>query len=488
MLDNILRRNDVMAVDRAVKKWRMHTDHLTLVVDVLRVWDIAVIFIFAYIWKVLYAAQYAPDFWASYGRNVLAAAAVAPFVFQLAKCYRADRLSDAAGSMRSTLIGCGALIILLLVIGFATRSLEDLSRGWAGLWMGSVTVAMVGSRLMLGATLRQWRVSGRLRETVAIVGTCDWAHELADHLACQRDQRVEILGVFDDRRGPERASAANARPLSELLELAKTTRIDKVIVALPWSHEARLVRIFHKLKALAVDVTLCPDRLAIDLLQRPLSRLGDVPLVRIADRPLTKWSWVAKQIEDKLLAGMMLLLLGPGMLLIALAIMLDSPGPVLFRQRRDGFNGCAFEVLKFRSMRVEAADHAGARQTSKNDDRVTRLGAFLRRTSLDELPQLFNVMRGDMSLVGPRPHPIGMRTENKLCHEIIEEYAHRFRVKPGITGWAQVNGQRGATHTPEQLRRRVEYDLAYVENWSIALDLRIIAATAFKVFTTENAY
>jgi len=488
MSEYMLHRTDLMMANSAIPKWRIHSDFLTFTVDFLRIWDICLIIIFGYAWHFLYASQYSPDFWATYGRNVASAAVVAPFVLQLAKCYRADRLSDVAGSMRSTLIGCGALILVLLVIGFATRSFEELSRGWAILWMGSVTVAMAGSRLVLGATFRQWRVSGRLRETVAIVGTCDWAHELADHLACQPDRAVEILGVFDDRRGHERASAANARPLSELLELAKATRIDKVIVALPWSHEARLVRIFHKLKALAVDVTLCPDRLAIDLLKRPLSRLGDVPLVRIADRPLTKWSWVAKEIEDKLLAGMMLFLLGPAMLLIALAIKLDSPGPVLFRQRRDGFNGRAFEVLKFRSMRVEAADHAGARQTTKNDDRITRLGALLRRTSLDELPQLLNVMRGDMSLVGPRPHPIGMRTENKLCHEIIEEYAHRFRVKPGITGWAQVNGQRGATHTPEQLRRRVEYDLAYVENWSIMLDLKIIAATAIKVFTTENAY
>jgi exopolysaccharide biosynthesis polyprenyl glycosylphosphotransferase len=195
-----------------------------------------------------------------------------------------------------------------------------------------------------------------------------------------------------------------------------------------------------------------------------------------------------KLAEDKLLAGLALIALAPMLGLVALAIKLDSPGPVFFRQKRHGFNNTEFEVYKFRSMKVEQGDLTGARQTARNDSRITKLGAFLRASSIDELPQLLNVLNGDMSIVGPRPHPIGMRTANKLCDEIIEEYAHRHRVKPGITGWAQVNGLRGATETAAQLQRRVELDLYYIDNWSVLFDLKIMFLTVIAVLRRENAF
>jgi lipopolysaccharide/colanic/teichoic acid biosynthesis glycosyltransferase len=176
------------------------------------------------------------------------------------------------------------------------------------------------------------------------------------------------------------------------------------------------------------------------------------------------------------------------MLAVALAIRLDGPGPVLFRQKRHGFNNTEFEVFKFRSMRWEQRDALGTRQTSRDDNRITKFGAFLRTTSLDELPQLLNVLRGDMSIVGPRPHPIGMRTANRLCEDIVEEYAHRHRVRPGITGLAQVQGFRGATQTAAQLQRRIELDLHYIDNWSIMFDLKIILLTVLAVLRRENAF
>ncbi|MBI3517663.1 MAG: exopolysaccharide biosynthesis polyprenyl glycosylphosphotransferase, partial [Proteobacteria bacterium] len=210
--------------------------------------------------------------------------------------------------------------------------------------------------------------------------------------------------------------------------------------------------------------------------------------MRVVDRPLSHWRYVAKLLEDRILAAIALVLLSPVLAAIALAIRLDSPGPVLFRQKRHGFNNTEFQVYKFRSMKVEQSDALGARQAARNDTRITKLGAFLRKSSLDELPQLFNVLRGDMSIVGPRPHPIGMRTGNRLCEDIVDEYAHRHRVRPGITGWAQVKGFRGATETPTQLQRRVELDLHYIDHWSIVFDLKIILLTAFAVLRRENAF
>jgi lipopolysaccharide/colanic/teichoic acid biosynthesis glycosyltransferase len=195
-------------------------------------------------------------------------------------------------------------------------------------------------------------------------------------------------------------------------------------------------------------------------------------------------------VVDKVLSALLLISILPLMVIIAVTIRLDSPGPVFFRQRRLGLNNVEFEIFKFRTMASTGADASDGRwQTRRQDARVTRVGHFLRRSSLDELPQLFNVLRGEMSLVGPRPHPIRMRTENRLGSEIVPDYPHRHRVKPGMTGWAQINGYRGATQTVDQIKRRVEYDIFYIENWSILFDLKILALTPITmIFNNENAF
>ena len=211
---------------------------------------------------------------------------------------------------------------------------------------------------------------------------------------------------------------------------------------------------------------------------------------QLAHRPIRRWGRVVKAVQDKVFGAVLLLIVSPVMLVVAIAIRIDSPGPIFFRQRRHGWNNTEFDVWKFRTMTWTAGTPAsGAQQTLRGDQRVTRLGRTLRKTSLDELPQLFNVLRGEMSLVGPRPHPVVMRTQEKLAGEIVAEYAHRHRVKPGITGWAQVNGWRGATETAEQVCKRVEHDLFYIENWSILLDLKILALTPLSVlFDTDRAF
>jgi Undecaprenyl-phosphate glucose phosphotransferase len=260
-----------------------------------------------------------------------------------------------------------------------------------------------------------------------------------------------------------------------------------IVVTLPLSAEERLADIFEKLKAVPVDVRLCPDAVGFRLDRIGISRLGDVPLLNVIDRPLAGWRWSVKTLEDRVLATLILLMAMPLMMVISLVIKLDSPGPVLFRQKRYGYNNQLIEVMKFRTMYDDQKDENAEKLTQRNDPRVTRIGAFLRKSSLDELPQVFNVLRGEMSIVGPRPHACRAKAGGVLYQTAVEQYESRHRVKPGITGWAQVNGWRGETETVDQIRRRVEHDLAYIENWSVALDLKIILRT-LKCFTDHRAY
>ncbi|MCI0557133.1 MAG: exopolysaccharide biosynthesis polyprenyl glycosylphosphotransferase, partial [Nitrososphaera sp.] len=212
------------------------------------------------------------------------------------------------------------------------------------------------------------------------------------------------------------------------------------------------------------------------------------PVLKVFQKPVSGWSYLAKTIEDKVLAALLLVLTMPVMVLIAVCIKLDSPGPVLFRQKRYGFNDQLIDIYKFRSIRVKQQDKDATRLVSRNDPRVTRIGRFLRRTSLDELPQLLNVLRGDMSLVGPRPHALNASAEGRLYHDVVEKYSTRHKVKPGITGWAQINGWRGETNTEEKIRKRVEHDLYYIENWSLVLDLAILLRTMWVVVKGNRAY
>jgi Undecaprenyl-phosphate glucose phosphotransferase len=237
-----------------------------------------------------------------------------------------------------------------------------------------------------------------------------------------------------------------------------------------------------------VRICLAPDLIGFEFPKRSYTQVADVPTLLLFDRPISGWSYVFKAVEDYVLALLALIFFAPLLLLVALAIKLESPGPVFFKQQRMGFNNKLFEIWKFRTMCTDLADPDCEVQTTRNDSRVTRVGRFLRRSSLDEFAQLFNVLRGDMSLVGPRPHALETKAEGCLFAEVVDHYVARHKVKPGITGWAQVNGWRGETRTIEDIEKRVEYDLYYIENWSVWFDLVIILKTFVVVFSTKNAY
>ena len=312
-------------------------------------------------------------------------------------------------------------------------------------------------------------------------------------LAAQDDGDLRILGVFDDRSDARSPDVVAGFPklgsIDELVEFARRTRLDLVIFTLPISAEERLLQMLRKLWVLPVDIRLAAHSNKLRFRPRSYSYIGDMPVIDIFDKPIADWDVFVKAAFDKIVGALCLLALSPAMLAVAIAVKLDSRGPALFKQSRYGFNNEKIEVYKFRSMYVDQLDVAARRLVTRNDPRVTRVGRFIRRTSLDELPQLFNVVfKGDLSLVGPRPHAMHARAADHLYDDVVDGYFARHRVKPGITGWAQVNGWRGETDTPEKIQKRVEYDLDYIENWSLLRDIYILALTPFALVRGHNAY
>jgi len=309
----------------------------------------------------------------------------------------------------------------------------------------------------------------------------------------QPDSDVRIIGLFDDR-GDERSpdAVAGQRKLgtvSDLVEFARRTRVDLVIFTLPITAETRILQMLKKLWVLPVDIRLSAHSNKLRFRPRSYSYIGDVPVLDVFDRPITDWDVVMKWLFDKIVGGIALLFAAPLMGAVAILIKLDSSGPVFFKQKRHGFNNEAIEVYKFRSLYTNMTDHAAQKSVTKDDPRVTRVGRFIRKTSIDELPQLFNVVfKGNLSLVGPRPHAVNQKIENRQFDEAVDGYFARHRVKPGITGWAQINGWRGELNSPEKIKHRVEHDLYYIENWSLMFDLTILAMTPMSLLKSENAY
>ena len=265
--------------------------------------------------------------------------------------------------------------------------------------------------------------------------------------------------------------------------------MDLVIFTLPISAEHRILQMLRKLWVLPIDIRLAAHTNKLRFRPRSYSYIGAVPVLDVFDKPIADWDVVSKAVFDRVVGALALVVLSPVLLLTAIAVKLDSKGPVVFRQKRYGFNNELIEVFKFRSMYADRLDPTASRLVTKADPRVTRVGRFIRKTSLDELPQLINVVfKGDLSLVGPRPHAVHAKAADRQYDEVVDGYFARHRVRPGITGWAQVKGWRGETDTPIKIQRRVEHDLAYIENWSLLFDLYILLVTPFALTRTDSAY
>jgi Undecaprenyl-phosphate glucose phosphotransferase len=358
---------------------------------------------------------------------------------------------------------------------------EALSAGHALLWVAVCGCGLLISRAGCGTVLAHPAVSERMTRKYAIIGTDKHAYVLEERLA-KTGTGIEVVGIFDD-------ALAKRSCLADLIGLTHETKLQGIIIALPPDADsARLARVSQMLRAAMTDVFAMPYLMHGAEIALPMQTVGSVPVMVLQRRPLDEWQTVRKRALDMVLSLFAFIVFLPLFAVVAIAIKLDSPGPVLFRQPRRGFNNRQFTVFKFRSMFVGSSDLLASRQTCRGDERVTRVGKWLRRLSIDELPQLLNVLRGEMSLVGPRPHAPHTSVEGKLLNDAIGDYVLRYRVKPGITGWAQVNGARGELVTTEDLRRRLAFDFEYIQRWSIGFDLKIMALTAMREILSRNAF
>jgi Undecaprenyl-phosphate glucose phosphotransferase len=414
-------------------------------------------------------------------------------LFQILQTYN---LAAFRQPLRQTarLAGGWAFVFLIVLAALFFLKLDAfLSRVWIASWFLAGVAALAMERAILARIAYRLARAGRLSRRAVVVGGGEFGRDLLRDFGAEKSPEISMLGVFDDRSDDRSPQTVEGFPklgnVDDLVEFARHTRIDLVIFALPITAEQRILQMLRKLWVLPIDIRLAAHANRLRFRPRSYSYVGQAPVLDLLDKPIADWDVVIKLAFDKIVGALALVALSPVLLAVAIAVKLDSPGPALFRQRRYGFNNELIEVYKFRSMYLDKTDATAVKLVTRDDSRVTRVGRFIRKTSLDELPQLFNVVfKGDLSLVGPRPHAVHAKAADRQYDEVVDGYFARHRVRPGITGWAQVNGWRGETDTQEKIQQRVEHDLHYIENWSILFDLRILALTPLSLVKSKNAF
>ncbi|MCB1405887.1 MAG: undecaprenyl-phosphate glucose phosphotransferase [Rhodobacteraceae bacterium] len=385
-------------------------------------------------------------------------------------------------------IAFGALWGILTLAGLGAGSI----RAWIGLWAAWAAGPVVLIRLAIWARIRTLMRLGRLEHRFVLVGGGETLAQMIREINKERGQGRRLCGFFDSRddvRSPAMIEGFHKMgDVADLVEFTRLAHVDTVVVAIPKASAPRIQQLLSRLFVLPVDIRVMEGAEVPAFSRKRRSRIGPFTLVEIYKRPLGGLRAVEKRLFDIVFASLAIVALAPLMLVIAVLIRLESPGPVLFRQKRHGFNNKPIQVLKFRSMYSDQCDPTAVRAVRRGDNRVTRIGRFIRRASIDELPQFFNVLQGTLSLVGPRPHATAARTGDIVYDQVTEAYSARHKVKPGITGWAQINGWRGEMNSSEKIRARVEHDLYYIENWSLWLDFKIMILTPWSLVTTKNAY
>jgi Undecaprenyl-phosphate glucose phosphotransferase len=413
-------------------------------------------------------------------------------IFEAAGLYRLNVLLNPVRQL-PVMFFCWAMMFAAVLGGvFITQMGGLVSRLWLTSFASSGFLFLIASKFVFASVLRRFNKNGQLNRRAVLVGGGEPAAKVISVLEESTDSGVNLVGIFDDR-GIDRIDQvthglARLGDIDELIDFVRATRIDTLIVTLPVPAEERLLQILNRLWILPVDIRLSANGQKLHYRPRAYSYIGNLPCLDVFDKPLGEWGPFFKSIFDKTIAGLALVALFPVLLLTALAVKLDSKGPIIFKQKRFGFNNELIEVYKFRSMYTDRTDAEAAKLVTKGDPRVTKVGRFIRKSSLDELPQLFNVLKGNLSLVGPRPHPTKAKAGDTLYESVVDSYFARHKVKPGITGWAQINGWRGETDTAEKLERRVEHDLYYIDNWSLTFDLYILIRTPLALLNTDNAF
>ncbi|MFH1793842.1 MAG: undecaprenyl-phosphate glucose phosphotransferase [Pseudomonadota bacterium] len=413
-------------------------------------------------------------------------------LLEFSECYQMTALRSPLSHAGKIILVWAGVFALLAITGFLFKVSSDFSRLWFGTWFATGLVLMFSLRFVMAIQIRRWARNGRMERRAVIVGGGKSAEALIRSIEAQPHNDIRICGIFDDRDDTRSPPVVAGYPklgnVAELIEFARIARIDMLIVSLPLTAETRVLSLLKKLWVLPVDIRLSAHSNQLRFRPRSYSYIGAVPMLDIFDRPINDWDSVAKRAFDIIFSLLGIIVLSPLMLATAIAIKLDSKGPVLFTQKRHGFNNEVIEVYKFRSMYTDRSDPTAKQAVTKGDPRVTRVGRIIRKTSIDELPQFFNALFGSLSLVGPRPHAVAAQTHNLLYNEVVDGYFARHRVKPGVTGWAQINGWRGEMDTDEKIKMRTEFDLYYIENWSLWFDLKILLMTPIKLLNTENAY
>jgi len=374
--------------------------------------------------------------------------------------------------------------------------------GWEGpamfrasfAWVVTASAGLIATRSLSSYALNHPKIEQRLTRRLAIIGLDIYAFRVAERLAGEAQKGITVFGVFYDSGPQQRQEEAGGMALqgtiADLISLSRDANINGIIIALPPGpqSERQISLLIWRLRTVLADVFVMPYLIHDPEVLLPVQPIGSMSFMVLQRRPLDVGQRLRKRLLDMMICAVAFLPFLVLFAIVAAAIKIDSPGPVLFRQPRYGFNNCQFTVFKFRSMYANTTDVLSVRQTSRDDPRVTRVGKWLRKLSVDELPQILNVLRGEMSLVGPRPHAPQTRVDGELLNEVISEYVLRYHVKPGITGWAQINGARGELVTGDDLRRRVSLDLEYIQRWSIAFDLKIIMLTAYREIMSKHAY
>jgi putative colanic acid biosynthesis UDP-glucose lipid carrier transferase len=411
---------------------------------------------------------------------------VSSLVFEQVDPYRTWRSGRMMAYTRDVLVGWIVSILLLLALGKMGGLMVRYDSVVLLAWCIATPLLLLSSHLLMARMMAR-DPSDAERRSVVLVGANAVSLKFAAGIERDPNLFMEVRGYFDDRtevRWPEGMKQPMLGTMAEMAAYVREHRIKMIFISQPISAQPRIRKLLEELQDTTASVYFLPDIYVFDLMQARFDNVGGMPVIAICESPFTGYNNVLKRASDIVLAALIQLMLTPIMLIIALAVKFTSPGPIIFRQRRYGLYGEEIIVYKFRSMTV-AEDGAKVTQATKNDQRVTKIGSFLRRSSLDELPQFINVLQGRMSIVGPRPHAVA---HNEQYRKLIKGYMLRHKVKPGITGWAQVNGLRGETETLDKMEARIQYDLDYLRKWSIWLDLWIIVLTAKVVLKRENAH
>jgi len=381
--------------------------------------------------------------------------------------------------VRRLVAGWAVVLLMLISIAAMLKTTDYYSRIWFGLWTIISTLGLITGVMITHAAAIRQRNRNRQTHPVVLVGSGEAGARVENQILSSQTSDMRIVARFGDAWSDEQVA-----PIAELADYVAANKVYAVWIAVPWEDKHTLDESLHALRESLVDVHVVPDLDQYRLLNQSISEWGGLPVISLSGTPMTDSERRLKYALDWLAAMLFTILLSPLLLVISLLIRLTSPGPVLFRQQRNGVGGESIEIFKFRTMKLHDATGGQLIQASKDDERITAVGRFLRRTSLDELPQLLNILKGELSLVGPRPHAV---EHTELYKSRIPKYMLRHKVKPGITGWAQVNGYRGQTETSEKMARRIEHDLWYIQNWSLWLDLKILLMTPF-VMIHSNAY